>query len=234
MGFRARLKRILPPSAYNRLMLLIPTLYRLPFVNYETNMSKDGLDDICNLMSGVVRYSGDIIECGASRCGTSLLIAQHLKSLGVHKKVYALDSFQGFPKKEFEREKRMGLTDAPSGAFTSTNFEYIVAKLRKLGYEDSIAPVKGFCEDTLPSLADQSEYAFVLIDCDLQESMRYCADTLWPRLVPGGIMAFDDYDSEEFRGARLAIDAFVSDRLPKMDSHGLLKRLFYVKKLGRP
>ena len=58
-------------------MLLIPTLYRLPFVNYETNMSKDGLDDICNLMSGVVRYSGDIIECGASRCGTSLLIAQH-------------------------------------------------------------------------------------------------------------------------------------------------------------
>ena len=46
-------------------------------------------------------------------------------------------------------------------------------------------------------------------------------------------MAFDDYDSSEFRGARLAIDTFVSDRLPEMDSHGLLKRLFYAKKRSR-
>ena len=168
MALRARLKRLVPPRAYNRLMLSIPTLYKLSFVNYETNMSEDGLGDIYSLINGVARYPGEVIECGSSRCGTSILIARHLKNLGIHKRVHALDSFQGFPKEEFEREKLMGLTNAPSGAFTSTNFEYVVAKLRRLGYEDSIVPVKGFFEDTLPSVAHRSEYAFALIDCDLQ------------------------------------------------------------------
>ena len=215
-------------------MLLFPSLYRLPFVNYESNMSHDGLEDIHNLLNDAIVSPGDIVECGSSRCGTSLLIARHLRSLNIHKKVYALDSFEGFPRDEFEREKSMGLTDATIRAFTSTNFEYVVAKLRRLGYADCVVPVRGFFEDTLPSVAHRSEYSFVLIDCDLQKSMRYCADTLWPRLVPGGIMAFDDYRSKEFRGARLAIDSFVSSRQSEMKSHGLLNRIFYAKKKSRP
>ena len=159
-------------------MLEFPMLYELSFVNYETNLSKGGLDDIRKFISDVAQYPGDIIECGSSRCGTSILIARYLKSLGIDKKIYALDSFQGFPREEFETEKSLGFTDAPSDAFTSTNFEYVLAKLRNLGCEDVVIPVKGFFEDTLPSITHGSEYALAFIDCDLQESMTYCADTL--------------------------------------------------------
>ena len=230
MNIRARIKRLLPAYLYNRLMLEFPMLYELSFVNYETNLSREGLDDIRKFISDVAQYPGDIIECGSSRCGTSILITRYLKSLGIDKKIYALDSFQGFPHEEFETEKSLGFTDAPSDAFTSTNFEYIVAKLRNLGCEDDVIPVKGFFEDTLPSIAHGSEYALAFIDCDLQESMTYCADTLWPKLVPGGVTAFDDYNSEEFRGARLAVDASVQCRSREIESHGMLQRLYYVKK----
>ena len=105
-----------------------------------------------------------------------------------------------------------------------------MAKINRLGYGDTVIPVKGFFEDTLPSMTSGSEYALVLVDCDLQESVRYCADTLWPVLAPGGVMVFDDYDSPIHRGAMPAIDAFVSARQHDMESYGLLKRLFYAKK----
>ena len=212
-------------------MLTLPALYGLPFVSYETNMAGDGgVEDLYELIEGASERPGEVIECGSSRCGTSILMARQLRRLGVRKIVYALDSFEGFPQQEFERERARGLTYAPDDAFTSTNFEYVVEKLRKLGYEDSIVPVKGFFEDTLPSIASQSEFAFALIDCDLQESMRFCANTLWPRISAGGVLAFDDYNSTEFRGAKLAIDEFVNAGPPDLDSHDILNRLYYVKK----
>ena len=141
-----------------------------------------------------------------------------------------MDSFEGFSPDELERERSRGLTSAPDDAFTSTNFGYVTVKLSKLGYSDIIIPIKGFFQNTLLPLANQSEFSFALIDCDLQESVSYCAETLWERIVPGGIVAFDDYESDEFRGARLAVDAFVETYATYISSHGMLNRLYYVKK----
>ena len=230
MSLRSRVRRLIPASLYNRMMLRFPALYRLPVVNFESNMNWEGMGDLRKLLDDVAQLPGDIIECGSSRCGTSVLIARHLSSLRIPKKLYALDSFQGFAVEELERERSLGLVDSPDDAFTSTNFEYVVAKLRQLGYEDSIIPVRGYFENTLPSVAHESEFALAFIDCDLRDSMTYCADTLWPNLVPGGVMAFDDYNAVDFRGAKLAVDAFVSAQLPDIESHGMIQRLYYVKK----
>lgn len=230
MSLRARVRRLIPAPLHNKMMLRFPSLYRLSFVNFETNMSLEGMSDLRKVLNDVAILPGDIIECGSSRCGTSILITRHLSSLKRHKKVYALDSFQGFDVAELERERSLGLVDTPDDAFTSTNFEYVVTKLRQLGYEDTIIPVRGYFENTLPSIAHASEFALAFIDCDLRESIIYCADTLWPKLVPGGVMAFDDYIAVDFRGARLAVDDFVSRRQADIESHGMFQRLYCVKK----
>ena len=232
MSLRARLKRLLPDSTYNSLMLNVHLLYRLPMVSFESNMDREGMEDVMQLLDMTASRRGDVIECGSSRCGTSILIAKHLEVMGIQKKIFALDSFEGFSPEELNRERSAGLTSAPDDAFTSTNFGYVTEKLNKLGYEDRIIPIKGFFEDTLLSIVHESEFAFALIDCDLQESMSYCADNLWSHTVPGGIVAFDDYDSDEFRGARLAVDRFVQDHLTSISAHGMLNRLYYVKKAG--
>ena len=86
--------------------------------------------------------------------------------------------------------------------------------------------------DTLPLLAAETRFSFALVDCDLQDSVSYCADTLWPRMVPGAVVAFDDYASDEFRGARFAVDAFVSGQTDDISSHGMLNRLYYARKTG--
>ena len=230
MSLRARLKRLLPDTTYNWIMLNFHILYRLPIVAFESNLDAEGMEDIKRLLDSASRRHGDIIECGSSRCGTSILIARYLETLGVRKKIFALDSFEGFNPRELERERAKGLTSASEDAFTSTNFNYVTMKLKKMGFDDTIIPIRGFFEDTLLSVVRESEFSFALIDCDLQESMKYCAETLWGHTVPGGIIAFDDYDSDEFLGARIAVDEFVQSHPLEIANHGELNRLYFVEK----
>ena len=80
-------------------------------------------------------------------------------------------------------------------------------KISRLGVADIVIPVRGFFRDTLPQI--QSNFILALIDCDLKDSILYCAETIWLKLMANGRIVFDDYTNEEFKGARLAVDSFV-------------------------
>ena len=85
MSLRARLKRLLPADAYNSLMLSFPALYRLPMVRFESNMDRAGIGDITQLLDDTESLHGEVVECGSSRCGTTILIAEHLSEGGGRK-----------------------------------------------------------------------------------------------------------------------------------------------------
>jgi hypothetical protein len=227
-SLRGQIKRRLPPSVVNRILLAFPTLYRSRLVNYETNLSKEGVDDLLAELGSVTPLEGDVIECGSSRCGGTVIMARFLEREGARKRILACDSFEGFDRGELAREREEGLTEASEEAFTSTSFEYVRRKLAVLGVDDVVTPVKGYFEDTLPTIDGRFSFAFV--DCDLQESLSYCAETLWPRLVGGGKMLFDDYASPEFRGARAGVDDFVARRGDEIAEHRMLQRLYRVTK----
>jgi O-methyltransferase len=155
-------------------------------------------------------------------------MAMHLRQKGCVKRIYACDSFEGFDPTELRREKDCGLTDTPDNAFTSTSYRYVQAKISRLGYQDAIQPVQGFFQNTLPHL--DVPVCLALIDCDLKDSLVYSAETLWPRLVAGGRLLFDDYTSSEYQGARKGIDLFTAKYAGEIQSHGLLDRLYFVVK----
>ena len=231
MSLRRTIKHMIPVSILNRTLLAFPDLYRLPFIQFESNIWENGgVDDICKLLEISANCSGNVIECGASRCGTSILMALHLRRIGAHKTVYALDSYQGFPPDEAARERAQGLTDVAPGDHTSTDLGYVSEKIRRLGCENSVIPVKGFFTTTLPSIASQGNFALAFIDCDLKESTSYCSRTVWPRLASGGVLAFDDYLGPLHCGVKVAVDEFVSSNESDIKSHGMLRRLYYVRK----
>lgn len=183
------------------------------------------------LVEEASRLPGDIVECGSSRAGSAILMARRLSRLGVAKTVIAVDSFAGFDLNELGRERKQGWIGAGivDTAFTSTNFEYVAKKVAALGLEGSIDIRKGYFEDVLPGLDPANRYSLVFVDCDLEASMTYCANFLWPKMVPGGIIAFDDYRSDDFKGAKRAVDAFVS-HAANVASHGIEKRLYVARK----
>ena len=233
MDWRASVKKCIPTALLNRALLTFPLLYRTRLVYYETTLRDGhGIDDLLCQLDLALGLAGDIIECGSSRCGASAIMASFLQAKHAAKTVYACDSFEGFDRTELARERQSGRTRAPERAFTSTSYSYVRQKLRTLGLDGIVEPVKGYFRDTLPGL-DRC-FCLALIDCDLRDSMLYCAQTLWPRIVPSGCMLFDDYASEDFQGARLAVDAFVAARASEILEHGLLRRLYYVRKKPAP
>ena len=50
---------------------------------------------------------------------------------------------------------------------------------------------------------------FAHIDADWYDSVRTCIDAIWPHLVPGGVIVFDDYHSYE--GCKKAVDEFLRE-----------------------
>ncbi len=56
-------------------------------------------------------------------------------------------------------------------------------KLAKLGLTHLIQPIREYFQQTLPKL--DSSFCLAFIDCDLHDSILYCAQTLWPALNPG-------------------------------------------------
>lgn len=226
---KRRAKKMIPPAALNATLLRIPALYATRLVNYETNLTADqGIEDLLAQLERSLDVPGDVVECGSSRCGGSVLMALRLKALRDVRRIHACDSFEGFDRAELHRERSAGLTTSGDDSFTSTSHEYVVRKLARLGVDDVVHPVKGYFEQTLPTLT--GPFCMVFIDCDLRDSLRYCADTLWDQLSPGGRMVFDDYTSDEYLGAREGVDELVAERADDIADHGLLSRLYYVVK----
>ena len=228
MNLKRTIKRAIPKWILNKILLTFPIIYSLKFVNYETNMSVEAISELLKQLSLALELEGNIIECGSSRCGASVIIAKYLQSNRTKKLIYACDSFEGFDQNELHKEKDAGLTNTPDNSFTSTSIIYVKSKITALGVDSIVIPIKGYFKDTLPNI--DSKFCFALVDCDLRESMVFCAEAIWPSLVSGGQILFDDYTDNDFMGARLAIDQFIDKYRNEIQEHRLLSRLYSVVK----
>jgi hypothetical protein len=156
-------------------------------------------------------------------------MALNATSRGRRKLVFACDSYEGFDTVELARERAVGLTAVTPRAFTSTSYTYVQRKIAALGLEGIVIPIRGYFQDTLPTL--NGPFCLALIDCDLRDSLIFAASTIWPRLSPGGRLLFDDYADPGFKGARQGIDLFVEQHQLEIADHGLLGRFYFATRM---
>lgn len=230
-AWKVRIKHAIPAPVLNACLLRYPRLYRTSLVFYESNLNTDGgVAELLQQLSLAEGLEGDVIECGSSRCGSSILMAMQLRQVPeqASKRVFACDSYEGFDNAELARERQADLTKASTQAFTSTSFDYVKRKIEALGLQDSVIPVKGYFQDSLPDLP--GPFCFGLVDCDLKDSLVYSAEEVWKKLSPNGRIVFDDYTASTYKGARLGVDEFVHSHQDEIAEHGLLNRLYYVSK----
>lgn len=130
--------------------------------------------------------AGDILEVGVWRGGTGCLMARRAELSAIPAKVYLCDTFQGVVNAgKFDRHYS-------GGEHSDTSSEVVRVLARRLGV-NSIEILTGvFPEQTGPQLA-ASSFRLCHIDVDVYESGREILEWVWPRLVTGGIVVFDDY-----------------------------------------
>jgi Macrocin-O-methyltransferase (TylF) len=179
---------------------------------------------LANAVDNIANFEGDIIECGVFRGSTLLGVAHRLACRGIRNvKLIGCDSFQGFPAPSQEDALEDGSFHerALQGSFSDTDYNALCSRIAALGFASQINILKGFFEETLPRLQD-TRFSIVHLDCDLYQSYRTCLNFLYPRLLPGGYMVFDEYDHSApvYPGARKAIDEFLADRPEKLQRFG--------------
>jgi hypothetical protein len=148
---------------------------------------------------------GDVIECGAYRGATSLLLALLGKLHGIEQKVFLLDTFAGMPAVSAYDLGRQNGEFRPG----ADQVGLIRRQAESLGVSERIEIHQGLFADTFPALtARDLHFALVHIDANIYQGTLQACQFAIPRIRRGGAAVFDDYNGVCDLGARLAIDEY--------------------------
>lgn len=174
------------------------------------------------LFGRTASLAGSVAECGCAR-GLSFLQLAYLQAARESswrgEGFMIFDSFEGLSApgpadRDFagmdldEAERVRGMTRAGKFAFA---FEDVSQRVWR--EFPAVRLFKGWIPERFPEVADE-RFRFVHVDVDLYEPTLASFEFFYPRLVPGGVIATDDYN---WPGGRRAVDEFCA-------AHGLTAR----------
>ncbi len=145
---------------------------------------------------------GAFAEFGVCQGGSLDLLAR----LHPDRLIYGIDSFEGLPEPgpmdTFHKKGDFAL-DEFSMACLNTHF-YITHASNQVS--KGVLLLKGYSPEIFIRISSYEQFAFVHVDVDLYQSVKDALDYFYPRLIPTGIMIFDDYGFATTPGAKQAID----------------------------
>ena len=128
--------------------------------------------------------AGDILECGTWQGGSAVNLSLVCKIAG--RKLLVYDSFEGLP--EGQAHDRQGFYE--TGDYCGS-LEDVKRNIERYGAIEVCEFVKGWFDQTLPTLDQPILLAF--IDVDLELSLETCVRYIWPNLTEKGYIFIDEY-----------------------------------------
>jgi len=131
---------------------------------------------------------GCFVEVGVYKGGSASYLTELAESQ--KREIYLYDTFTGIPFREDYEQHQVG-------DFNDTSYEAVKNALPYAKVIQGIFP---------ESAIEMPKVAFVHLDVDQYKSYVDCINYFKPRMVPGGIMWFDDY---ALSGAKKAVDELI-------------------------
>jgi O-methyltransferase len=149
--------------------------------------------------------SGNFAEFGTYRGGCAWMLLSTV-SLEPTRRFHLFDTFGGIPDDKLtEEEREAGF----AGRLSDTSVDYVGKLLEPWTPIPQLWPGDVF--ETIPA-ADTGELAFVHLDLNAAAPTRHVLEHVYDRVVPGGIVVFDDYGWREYDDQRDVIEVFLRDR----------------------
>lgn len=159
---------------------------------------------------------GDVAEIGVYKGGSARLLAA--TTAGTGKTLHLFDTFAGMPETDSQRDLHK------KGDFSDTSLEGVQAFLAGFNH---VSFHQGFFPASAQGL-ESAKFCLVHIDVDIYRSVLDCCEFFYPRMVPGGIMLFDDYGKPTCPGARQAVDEFLANK-PEQACYLVSSQCFIIK-----
>jgi hypothetical protein len=167
------------------------------------------------LIEDLAPVAGDIVECGVGRGISLAYLVYAVSFFKLNKTVYGFDSFAGFPEAH-QNDLGQRVTHAnarPPGwdAISTELIDMIFSKDRSRNtsllakHDVPIKLIPGFFDKTLAANLP-AQIALLHADADMYESTVTILEHGLPRVVPGGVIIFDEYHDARWPGVRKAVD----------------------------
>jgi len=176
---------------------------------------------------------GCIFELGVYKGASLVRFATFRDALenDYSRKIVGFDAFGEFPTSNLKVQDDLSFIEKFEGAGGHGLSEEEVADvLSSKGFKNFYL-VKGNVFDTLPKyLSDNPETRIALLhlDMDVKEPTDFALELLFDRVVPGGIILFDDYNV--VAGETISVDEFVAKHKLKLEKLPFYNTPAYVRK----
>ncbi len=166
-------------------------------IKERTVVSKNRCLMIYQLLRHANQLQGDAAEVGVYKGGIAKLIAK----ISPHKNVYLFDTFSGLPAIPEEINKN-------NKRFNDISLRSVRSFLQDC---PNVTLYQGTFPDTASAIEGKN-FSFIHIDADLYRSVKDCLEFFYPRMVKGGVIVIDDYDSWGWPGVKKAVSEFLADK----------------------
>lgn len=202
------------------------------------------------LFEKIEHLDGDVVECGLGEGNTFAMlydcIGRDMKRLS--RTLWGFDSFEGWP----EPNSSDASPRNPKKGEWRVSEEMVVRRLEESGLyaafpDVKVQIVKGFIGETLPRhFPSDGRIAFLHLDLDLYPGYHDALEYLFPLVVKGGLVLFDEYQEyhpelpdyvnketgvllEKWPGCSRAVNEYFANRPEKPQYYGPTNKYYIVK-----
>ena len=166
---------------------------------------------------------GCVIELGVYKGGTLKALAEEFPK----RHLFGFDTFEGMPSEFYNETEGHGPGDFP----------VVYEEVREfLSPFNNVQLIKGVFPESMSNFPYSVNYlthafkniSFIHMDMDHGEPTRIALEMFWDKMVPKGIILFDDYDWHACRNIKPVVDAFAEKH--GLTVHKLTEHQAYVVK----
>jgi len=193
----------------------------LEYVNRERNLDKNYFDQVRLATLELVSYEitsknikGNVAELGVYKGK----FARYINKMFPDRDLYLFDTFEGFDTRDVIKEKQENFSGGDQD-FSGTS---VKAVLDLMPFPAKCIAKKGFFPESAAGVNDS--FAFISIDTDLYDPIYAGLQFFYPRLVKGGYIFIHDFNNNQYKGSRKAVEQFCNEQnigfVPLPDSGG--------------
>ena len=178
--------------------------FKAEFLRFMPNdrSTMDRKYTVFQMAQRIAAVGGDAAEAGCFNGGTAYFMAKRVVESGKVMSLHLFDSFQGLSVPAAIDGKYWGSGDL------ACDLSVVQENLRDFPF---VRYHKGWIPDCFAEARDR-RFGFVHIDVDLYQPTRDSLAFFYDRLLPGGVVIFDDYGFGTCPGATRAVDEFMADK----------------------
>jgi len=167
---------------------------------------------------------GDIVELGVFRGLSLMSFANFLEIFNVtnrKKRVIGFDTFKGFVDINEKDLSPKNNSDKKTGDFDASSYYECLKEAigvfdedRFVSWKNRVELIEGDIGKTVPEYVEKNpglRISLLHFDCDLYEPTKAGLEKLFPLVVKGGIIVFDEYGDVNWAGESAAVDEYFKE-----------------------